>query len=128
MATPVSYVDREPDMSREIRILALWRDDPTEAPLTVDLRVDAQSGAVIGHWDVFGAFDLDGKSCRPFVLRGDGTIDFGGEQGGRPPRKTDLRKVAIKVGAQFTVHWNEEDFGVYRIVKVATLGAKDGAK
>ena len=31
-------------MSREVRVLALWRDDPTEAPLTVDLRIDAESG------------------------------------------------------------------------------------
>lgn len=115
-------------VSREVRILALWRDDPTEAPLTVDLRIDAESGAVIGHWDVFGAFDLDGKTCRPFVLRAAGAIEFGGgDEAGTLRRRTNLRDVAIKVGAEFTMYWNEQDYGVYRIVKVATLGAKDGA-
>jgi hypothetical protein len=115
-------------VSREVRLLALWRDDPTEAPLTVDLRIDAQSGAVVGHWDVFGAFDLDRKTCRPFVLRADGVLEFGGgDEAGAPRRRTDLRNVAIRVGAEFTMHWNEQDCGVYRIVKVATLGAKDHA-
>lgn len=115
-------------MSREVRVLALWRDDPTEAPFTVDLRVYAESGKVIGHWDIFGAFDLDGETCRPFVLRGDGTLRFSdGQEGKRPPRKTNLRDIAIKVGEHFTVHWNNEDCGEYRIVKVAVLGAKDGA-
>jgi hypothetical protein len=116
-------------LSREVRILALWRDDPTEAPLTVDLRIDAESGRVIGHWDVFGAFDLDGKACRPFVLRRDGTIEFGeSEHGEIPPRRTNLRDIPVRVGGEFTVYWNEQDCGVYRIVKVAALGAKDGAK
>jgi hypothetical protein len=114
-------------LSREVRILALWRDDPTEARLTVDLRIEAESAMVIGHWDVFGAFDLDGKACRPFVLRRDGTIEFG-EQEKTPSRKTDLRNIPIKVGAEFAMRWNEEDLGAYRIVKVAELGAKDGAK
>jgi hypothetical protein len=130
MATPACFFVHEPKMTmfREVRILALWRDDPTEAPLTVDLRVDVQSGAVVGQWDVFGAFDLDGKECRPFVLRRDGAIEFGdGERGKRPPRKTNLRDVAIKVGARFFVQWNEEDRGEYSVVKVAVLGAKDGA-
>ena len=62
--------------TRDIRLLALWRDDPTEAPMTLDLRIDARGG-VVSTWDVFGAFDLDGAHCRPFVLRRDGTIDFG---------------------------------------------------
>jgi hypothetical protein len=114
--------------SREVRVLALWRDDPTEAPLAVDLRVDARSGSVIGHWDVFGAFDLNGSSCRPFVLREDGTMELGDDDHGKARRrKTNLRNILIKVGAEFIVYWNEEDYGVYRIVKVATLGAKDSA-
>jgi hypothetical protein len=115
-------------MTREVRILALWRDDPTEAPMTVDLRIDSKSGAIIGYWDVFGAFNLDGKHCRPFVLRDDGTIEFGdGVEGKRPPLNSNLRDTPIRVGGEFTVHWNEKDCGVYRIVKVAVLGAKDGA-
>jgi hypothetical protein len=115
--------------SRDVRVLAQWRDDPREAPLTVDLRIDAHNGSVIGGWDVFGAFDLDGKDCRPFVLREDGTVEFGdGQHGERSSQKTNLRDVAIKVGAFFNVHWNDEDCGQYRIVKVAVLGAKDGAK
>ena len=42
--------------TRDIRLLALWRDDPTEAPMTLDLRIDARGG-VVSTWDVFGAFD-----------------------------------------------------------------------
>jgi hypothetical protein len=115
-------------MSCDVRVLAQWRDDPTEAPLTVDLRIDPQSGAIIGRWDVFGAFDLNGERCRPFVLRDDGTIEFGdGVEGRRPPHKTNLRDTPVTIGAEFNVHWNDKDCGAYRIVKVAVLGAKDGA-
>ena len=112
--------------ARDIRMLALWRDDPTEAPLTVDLRIDAATGAVVSVWDVFGAFDLDGADCRPFVLRRDGTLDFNAASGVK--WKTNLRDVAIRIGASVTVHWNEADSGEYRIVKIAALGAKDARK
>ena len=50
--------------TRDIRLLALWRDDPTEAPMTLDLRIDAQGG-VVSTWDLFGAFDLDGAQSPP---------------------------------------------------------------
>ncbi len=112
--------------SRDIRMLALWRDDPTEARLTVDLRICGETGAVVSGWDVFGAFDLDGKHCRPFVLRRDGAMDFGAA----PEMKwsANLREIAIKVGACFVVRWNDNDSGEYKIVKIATLGAKDGRK
>jgi len=106
----------------DVRLKALWRDDPTEAPLTLDLRVEAASGAILSSWDLFGAFDLDGGNCRPFVLRRDGAIDFGA---GAPYRwRTDLRSRPIKIGARFRVYWNGTDSGEYEIVKIAQLGAK----
>jgi hypothetical protein len=110
---------------RDVRLLALWRDDPTEAPMTVDLRL-YEDGRVASSWDVFGAFDLDGPNCRPFVLRRDGAIDFGA---GAPNHwRTDLRSIAIAVNAGFTVFWNAADSGAYKIVKIAALGAKDHRK
>ncbi len=110
--------------TRDIRLKALWRDDPTEAALTLDLRIDAASGAIVSHWDVFGAFDLDGVHCRPFVLRRDGAMDFGADS--KALWKTNLRETAVAVGARFLVRWNEADSGEYQIVKIAALGAKDG--
>ena len=111
--------------ARDVRLLALWRDDPTEAPMTLDLRIDARGG-VVSTWDVFGAFDLDGAACRPFVLRRDGAIDFG--SGSRENWRTDLREMAIVVNALFTLRWNDADSGVYKIVKIAALGAKESRK
>lgn len=105
---------------RDMRILALWRDDPTEAPMSVDARID--NARIVSKWDIFGAFDLDGARAQPFILRRDGGIDFGTE---RDRWRTDLRDAAIKVGANFNVWFNESDNGVYRIVKIAALGAKD---
>lgn len=105
---------------RDMRILALWRDDPTEAPMSVDALVD--NARIVSTWDLFGAFDLDGVRTRPFTLRRDGSIDFGA---GRDRWRTDLRDAAIKVGASFTIWFNEADSGVYRIVKIAALGAKE---
>ncbi len=110
---------------RDIRLLALWRDDPTEAPLTVDLRVES-AGAIVSVWDVFGSFGLDGDDCRPFVLRRDGAIDFGAASNAK--WKTNLREIVVVIGASFKVQWNEFDSGDYKIVKIAVLGAKDGRK
>ena len=93
--------------------------------MTLDLRVDAQGG-VVSTWDVFGAFDLDGAHCRPFVLRRGGAIDFGGAL--PDPWRTNLREIIILVNALFTVHWNDTDSGDYKIVKIAALGAKDSRK
>lgn len=103
-----------------IRLIAQWRDDPTEALLTVDMRVaDSRFAA---PWDVFGAIDLDGAHPRPFILRRDGRIDFGGS----PDRwRTDLRDAEIKVGTLFTVWFNETDHGTYKIVKLAELGSRE---
>ncbi len=112
--------------TREIRLLALWREDPMVARLTVDLRIDAKTSAVASTWDLFGAVDLDGDNMRPFVLRRDGAIDFGKEAAAF--WRTDLREQKIVVGAAFTLYWNEADSGVYRIVKLAELGAKDSQK
>ncbi|HMK91207.1 MAG TPA: hypothetical protein VK446_16445 [Methylocystis sp.] len=111
--------------ARDVRLLALWRDDPLVAPMTVDLRLDAK-GAVVSAWDLFGAFDLDGAECRPFVLRRDGGIDFGA--GDERRWRTNLRDAAVAVDARFTVRWNDADSGVYRIVKIAALGAKDARR
>jgi len=112
--------------TRDIRILALWRDDPTEAPLTLDLRIASPGGAIVSSWDVFGAFDLDGADCRPFVLRRDGTIDFGAKA--QDQWRTNLREIAVAVNAHFAVYWNDADSGDYKIVKIAALGAKDCRK
>ncbi len=106
--------------ARDIRLIAQWRDDPTEALMTVDLRIEG--GRFASSWDVFGAFDLDGARPRPFILRRDGRIDFG-ENGDR--WRTDLRDAELKVGALFTVWFNETDSGTYRIVKLARLGGKE---
>ena len=105
----------------DVRILAVWEDDLTESPLTIDLRLDAER--VAGRWSLFGAVDLDGPSCAPFVLRADGRIDFGGAFPDRRWR-TDLRERPVRVGAQFTLRWNEQDSAIYRIDKVAMLGSK----
>jgi hypothetical protein len=105
----------------DVRVKALWIDDPTEAPLTIDLRIDAE-GRVAGHWPIFGAVDLGGPNCAPFVLRPDGAIEFGPGEARR--WRADMRDHAMRVGEVFTVHWNERDSASYRIVKIATLGAK----
>lgn len=103
-----------------IRLIAQWRDDPTEALMTVDLRRDGLRFA--SPWDVFGAFDLDGALPRPFILRRDGRIDFGASA---DRWRTDLRDAELKVGTLFTVWFNETDHGTYKIVKLAELGAKE---
>ncbi|MGD9544545.1 MAG: hypothetical protein AB7F41_01305 [Methylocystis sp.] len=103
----------------DMRILALWRDDPREAPMTIDARIDG--ARIVSTWDVFGAFALDDARARPFILRRDGTIDFGRGENWR----TDLREATMNVGSVFTVWFNESDSGLYRIVKIAALGAKD---
>jgi hypothetical protein len=103
-----------------IRLIAQWRDDPTEALMSVDLRIDGLR--LTAPWDVFGAIDLDGARPRPFILRRDGTIVFGDS----PDRwRTDLRDAEMKVGAMFAVWFNETDYGTYKIVKLAELGAKE---
>lgn len=109
----------------DMRVLALWRDDRTECPLTFDLRIDAATRRIVSPWESFGACDLDGGKCRPFVLRRDGAIDFGA--GAREGWRTDVRDAIIRVGERFTVFWNDSDCGLYEIVKVAALGAKSGA-
>jgi hypothetical protein len=105
----------------DVRVLALWRDDRTECPLTFDLRIDA-TRRIVSYWECFGACDLAGEKCRPFVLRRDGAVDFGA--GSTEAWRTDIREAVIKVGERFTLFWNERDSGLYEIVKVASLGAK----
>jgi hypothetical protein len=106
--------------ARNVRLIAQWRDDPTEALITIDLRMEDLR--VASTWDVFGAVDLAGARPRPFILRRDGRIDFGAS-GDR--WRTDLRDAELKVGTLFTVWFNETDTGVYRIVKIAEPGAKE---
>ncbi|MBI1981038.1 MAG: hypothetical protein HYS63_05710 [Methylocystis sp.] len=105
--------------ARDRRILALWRDDSREAPMTIDARIE--DARIVSPWDVFGAFSLDGDGARPFILRRDGRIDFGRGESWR----TNLREATIKVGSEFAVWFNESDSGLFRIVKLAALGAKD---
>ncbi len=105
--------------TRHIRLIAQWRDDPTEALMSVDLR--AEGARVASPWDVFGALDLDGPRPRPFILRRDGRIEFCGQG---DSWRTDLRDADLRVGTLFTVWFNETDSGEYRIVKLAELGAK----
>jgi hypothetical protein len=105
---------------RAVRLIAQWREDPTEALMSVDLRMDETR--LSAPWDLFGAFDLDGARPRPFILRRDGSIAFGDV----PDRwRTDLREAELRVGTLFTVWFNETDQGSYRIVKLAELGAKE---
>jgi hypothetical protein len=105
--------------ARERRILALWRDDPREVPMTIDARIEDMR--IVSTWELFGAFALDGDGMRPFVLRRDGRIDFGRGESWR----TNLREAKVKVGTEFVIWFNESDSGLYRIVKIAELGAKD---
>ena len=105
----------------DVRLLALWRDDTAEAPMTLDLRL--QDGRCVAIWDLFGAFDLDGPKARPFVLRRNGRIDFG--VGVADRWRTDLRDADMRVGTLFTVWFNATDSGLYKIVKIAALGAKE---
>ncbi|ATQ66716.1 MULTISPECIES: hypothetical protein [Methylosinus] len=104
----------------DVRLIAVWRDDPTVARLTVDLRIEG--GRVVGGWDVFGAFDLDGAERRPFILRKDGRIELDARVAER--WRTDLRGVEIRIGARFRVLWNESDGADYEVVKLAELGTK----
>jgi hypothetical protein len=106
--------------AREVRLVAQWLDDPTEAPMTVDLRIDGVRLA--SAWELFGAFDRDGSRPRPFILRRDGRIDFGEALSAW---RTDLREAQLKVGGVFTVWFNELDRGQYKIVKIAELGRKE---
>lgn len=101
------------------RVIAQWLDDPTEARLNVDARI--ADSRIVSTWDLFGAFNPEGLQPRPFILRRDGRLDFAEGKFWR----TDLREAEMRVGATFRVWFNEADSGVYKIVKIAALGAKD---
>lgn len=103
------------------RLRALWRDDPTTAALTIDLALSG--GRVASRHDLFGAFDLDGVSPRPFILRRDGRIDFGGHA--CYSWRTDLRDTEIFINGDFRVFFNDQDNGLYRIVKLARPGTRE---
>ena len=105
----------------DVRLLALWRDDPTEAPMTIDLRL--REGRCVSAWDLFGAFDLDGSGARPFILRRHGQIDFGA--GSADNWRTDLRDTEMRVGSLFTIWFNATETGEYKIVKIASLGSRE---
>ena len=108
-----------------VRVLAIWEDDPTESPLTIDLRVNAVTKRILGRWSVFGAVDLAGPQCAPFILQADGVIDFGVGKLDDRRWRTDLRDCNITVGTRFSLRWNEQDSAIYRIEKVAALGSKE---
>ena len=106
---------------RDMRILALWRDDPTEAPMSVD-RARRQC-ADRSRPGICSAPSISTASrTRPFTFGATARIDFGA---GRRSLANGLARGGDKVGASFTVWFNEADNGVYRIVKIALLGAKD---
>ena len=105
----------------DVRLLALWRDDPTESPMTLDLRL--REGRCAAIQDLFGAFDLDGPGARPFILRRNGQIDFGA--GIADNWRTDLRNMDMRVGSFFTIWFNATESGEYKIVKIALPGSKE---
>jgi len=104
----------------DIRLIAIWRDDPQVARMQVDLR--AEEGRIASPWDLFGAFDAEGASARPFILRRDGRIDFDARC--MESWRTDVRDAEMKIGARFKVWWNETDCGDYEVVKLAALGSR----
>ncbi len=108
--------------SFEARMKALWRDDPTEASMTIDIRLDAETKSILAPWHLFGAFDLEGEHSRPFILRRNGEIDFG--VGFSRRWRTNLRVIRVGVGVRFQIFWNEFDAGEYEVVKVARLGSQ----
>ena len=112
----------------EVRILAHWIDDPTESPVTLDARIDARSRRLLGRWTIFGAVCIDAENCRPFALDAHGVMDFGAARADERYWRTDIRGKEIAVGATFAIIWPGGDSGVYKIEKVARLGAKSGAQ
>ncbi|NDA48205.1 MAG: hypothetical protein EBY21_13230 [Alphaproteobacteria bacterium] len=113
----------------DVRLLAIWEDDPTQSPMTIDLRLDRATHRMIGSWSVFGALDMDGKECLPFILRADGRIECAQAhtQSNQQAQawRTNLRQARIDVGESFIMHWNDQDQALYRIQKIAILGSKD---
>ncbi len=109
----------------EARIVASWRDDPLESPVTIDARVDARDHRIAGKWTIHGATFLDSPRCRPFVLDAAGVMDFGeGRADDERYWRTDLRQRDIRIGAEFRIVWPGGDEGVYVIDRIARLGAK----
>jgi len=115
----------------DVRLLAIWEDDPTQSAMTIDLRLDRATHRMIGSWSVFGALDMDGKECLPFILRPDGRMDCAKApwhtQSNQQAQawRTNLRQARIEVGERFIIHWNDQDQALYRIQKLAILGSKD---
>jgi hypothetical protein len=105
----------------DVRLIAQWQDDPGEALLTIDMRI--HGGHCVSAWDLFGAFDLDGRKTRPFILRREGRIDFGSLN--KDDWRTNLREADMQIGVCFTVWFNDADSGQYKIVKIATLGSRE---
>lgn len=100
-----------------IRLIARWVDDPRESPLAVDLVIE--NGRVTGPSLAFGCISYDGPR-RPFTLDETGALAFGDGAVWR----SNLRGAEMRVGATFQIDWGQGDFGLYRIVKLAELGAK----
>ena len=102
------------------RLIAQWCEDPQVAIFNIDLQI--KDNSISSNWDIFGSFDLDGAHTRPFVLRKNGLIDFGYLD----PIKwtTNIRTIAPVVGNIFSISFNEQDSGAYKIVKIAALGQK----
>ena len=109
----------------DVRVLAIWEDDPTQSAMTLDLRLDTISRRMIGSWSVFGALDMDGPDCVPFILREDGCMHCGAHHHDSKSWRTNVRQARIDLGERFVIHWNDQDQALYRIQKIALLGSKD---
>lgn len=108
-----------------VRVIAQWIDDPTECVFMCDCCLDAQSGAMIGAWDVMGVIDHRQTRQRPFVLDAQGRMDFGAAApDGARYWFVPLRQIALHVGVEFDITWPHGDCGRYRIEKIARLGSK----
>jgi hypothetical protein len=100
------------------RVIARWVDDTLESPLAVDVLIEERR--ITGPSLAFGCIDYDGAR-RPFTMDEAGSIEFGA---GGETWRTELRDVEMRVGVTFRIFWGQGDEGVYKIVKIATPGAK----
>jgi hypothetical protein len=107
-----------------LRVYAEYEKDKDEYPLCFDLIVDDRN-RMVGDWytcGLAGRPENDG-TCWPFVLLGDGSIDFGAAFEREEERwwSTDLRTQPVKLGQAFSVSESDSEY-TYRIVKVVDLG------
>lgn len=110
-----------------VRVFARWEDDPLEATITLDAKLDASTRRIAGRWILFGAIGIGTADCRPFALDGEGRMDFGAGWGVADRIwRTDIRERELSLGALFEVMWSGGERGLYRIEKISTPGSKRG--